>query len=134
MQRAATRARIEHTRVFIIGTRHGCQEWSNYSGNSRSWEVVQHVRASRSNLEELTQTVGGDSAPVASLVKVELSCVRLVITAALIQIESTVSEAICHVLNGFPSRHLVLRLVYELKACLTSLTDYYFAPYIRVSL
>lgn len=52
-------------------------------------------------LEGFTSTVGGKSTQVAGLVEVELSRVRSVIKAAVVKSDSTVSNAIYGVQEGF---------------------------------
>lgn len=48
-------------------------------------------------MEGLAKTIDGEYAPVAAFADAELSCIQGTITAALIQREGKVSEAICHV-------------------------------------
>lgn len=65
-------------------------------------ETIDKMSELRALVEGLNWTVSGQRARVVELVNAESICVLLVITAALSESEGTVSEAICHVYDGFP--------------------------------
>lgn len=80
----------------------GAGENSANTAEARTRELSDEMSKIRAPIKGQNRTVGGEHVHIAGLVDAELVPIRLVISAALSERESTVSKAICHVRDGFP--------------------------------